>query len=248
MTRDVRSKAAGADGSESRGESADENGIGPARWLAIHDELLRGLTHALSNRLGVFEALTTVLEHGGAPDERATSNVRQNVEQLHALLQLFRLLPQRNRERDGAAAEPTLITDAVELAVQLVSHHETVRDASIVVERVNDIVPVWANPLALVHAISVALCACSSTPSASELCVILETVGDEVVVRVKCGAEAALDGEHSGSGRDAAAICWLLGPSTAPIAKAGVCEFRVSTLAAHRSKASKHQSAFSDSD
>lgn len=218
--------------------TGQEGSIGSARWLAIHDELLRGVTHALSNRLGTFEAFTSQLEHSGALDRRLTEALRGDVEDLHRLLGLFRLLPRR----EDVTAEPTLITDAVELAIPLVMQHQKLRAAAITVECIGEIPPVWSDPTALVHAISVAiLAACTDSTSVPQLIVILTTTDGEVALRVeRVEKRVGRDGEEvtASSGADvladdAAAIDWLLGSSGGAAGGDCLCEVRVPTLAAH---------------
>ncbi|MEQ1690937.1 MAG: hypothetical protein ABMA00_06610, partial [Gemmatimonas sp.] len=68
-------------------ESASGEQSGAARWLSVHDDLLRGLTHSLSNRLGTISALAYMIEL--KPDSLGTSaaTLRAESERLDALLQ-----------------------------------------------------------------------------------------------------------------------------------------------------------------
>ena len=81
---------------------------GAARWLSVHDDLLRGLTHALSNRLGTVAAASYLLDQQPTAVNTAAATLLAESERLEALLHLIRLLPYP----DGAVAEPVIPTDA----------------------------------------------------------------------------------------------------------------------------------------
>lgn len=200
-----------AEGCRHTGEAA-----GITRWLVIHDDLLRGVAHAMSNRLATIDAVAGILEIGGAPEVRFVQGLRQDAEQLEALLQTLRRLP-RGEE---TTPEPMLVTDAIEAARRLVEHHPNLRGRSLAVTMRNDIVPVIAEPIGLAHALVVALLAAARGGS-DAMVVVLETVGDEVLAHTQgvpdgtVNAPTTLDvpvDACTDAQADRAAIDWLLSP------------------------------------
>ena len=78
-----------------RSVSAEDGHPGGAeRWLSIHDELLRAMAHAVSNRLATISAVASLLEAGGTADARLLEGLRTESERLEGLL--------RRPESDGA--------------------------------------------------------------------------------------------------------------------------------------------------
>lgn len=210
---------------------------GITRWLVIHDDLLRGLAHAMSNRLATIGAVASVLGGGSTPDERFVRGLQQDAGQLEALLQTLRQLPRR----DDALPEPMLVADAVETARRLVEHHPDLRAVGVTVKTRNDVVPVLADPAALAHAMVVSLLAAVRNGGAEpDLVITLETIGDEVVVHAggdvdtPAAATQAVQAAHA----DRAAIDWLLSGSHGhadPAAPGTVIRLR--TLQASRRRA-----------
>lgn len=207
---------------------------GIARWLVIHDDLLRGLAHAMSNRLATIGAVASVLGGGSPPDERFVRGLQQDADQLETLLQTLRQLPRR----DDALPEPMLVADAVETARRLVEHHPDLRAVGVTVKTGNDVVPVLADPTALAHAMVVSLLAAVRLGGTEPAIVItLETIADEVVVRAGEDIDTLAAAAQVGQA-DRAAIDWLLSGSHGhadPAAPGTVIRLR--TLQASRRRA-----------
>lgn len=238
--------ARGAQGGFARQSRTTAAGV--RRWLSVHDELLRGVAHTLSNRLGTLEALIGLLDAGIMPDQRLVGGLRDDAVQLDGLLQTLRQLPRR----DDAGVEPMLLGDAVDLARHLVREHPRFRPGDLHgelrVEARGDVLPVRADPQAVAHAAVVAVLAAGR--AGGPVVVILETVGDTVQLRVDIGAvpEHTQDGleraepevetaseSESDIEADVAAIAWLLASSKGQV----LCEgqtlgFALPTLAASR--------------
>lgn len=209
--------------------------VGATRWLTVHDDLLRALAHAISNRMATVAATATLLEHGITPDPRVASGLATDAQRLEQLLQALRYLPRRV---DGMA-EPLLLTDALDGAQVLTHEHPDLRDRTIEIESRNDVQPVRAEPGAVLHACTVAvLAAARYTTAGRAVRVTLETVGDEV--RLVASGD---DGPHYGGEElrsdDAIAINWLLGEhgGRAEHHESG-CAFTLPTLQASRRRTS----------
>lgn len=216
---------------ETHAARGDASELGALRWLSVHDDLLRGLTHALSNRLGTISATAYMVELQPAS---AAATLRSESERLDSLLALFRLLPRRAE----ALAEPVIPTDILAQAIAITHHHPESRDMLVHIAPEGDLQPAYAEPGQMAMALCVALgtarrCAgvggsvtvrVASTTDVVEL----ETIGHGA----EGAAAAAPDGESAG---DLAAINWLLdavhGDGTLGTAGATV---RVPTLQAAR--------------
>ncbi|MDQ6612416.1 MAG: hypothetical protein M3Y64_08280, partial [Gemmatimonadota bacterium] len=98
----------------------------PARWLAVHDELLRGITHALSNRIATVSASSYLFEQGDVQIEHVSDALRVEAERLEKLLQQLRLLP----GRPDAMPEPLTANDACAAAAALHAHHLELGDCA----------------------------------------------------------------------------------------------------------------------
>jgi len=208
--------------------------IGAERWLSVHDDLLRSLAHAISNRLATIVAAASVLDAGAVPDARLLDGLRGDADRLEGLLQQLRQLPRHG----DAALEPMLFTDALDGAKRLVEEHPLLRGRELRVVSRGDVVPVRAEPGALQHAIAVALLAAARVgpgPIEAEL----ETVGDDVRLTARHDGAAA-DGDPDGIplAHDVLAMEWLLASSNGrATAHSTGCTVAVPTLQASRRRA-----------
>lgn len=220
---------------------------GVTRWLTVHDELLRGVAHALSNRLGTLAALTGILEAGIMPDVRLVGGLNDDGVQLERLLQVLRHLPRREDD----AVEPMLLTDAIDMARQLVAEHPAFRGRGadgvrdVLVRFEGDVGPVRADPTAVAHAIVVVLLAATRVHAGP---VHLTLARDGDVVRLLARGTGALEtgdlhlAENAGDERavahdsaDGAAVAWLLTHSAGQaIHEDESLGFTLPTLAASR--------------
>lgn len=201
-----------------------------ARWLAIHDELLRGISHALSNRIATVGAATYMFEHGDVAVEQAVASLRGESERLEQLLQQLRLLPQRLE----AAAEPITADDACNSAVKLHAHHGELRDFVCDTTVDPDVYPIWAEPHGFGHALLVALTTAKRN-AVNGSRIALRVSGDAAVVRFRVVADEHVAEADALNEVDASAASWLLAPhgGTARALPHG-CELEVPTLLAAR--------------
>jgi signal transduction histidine kinase len=212
-------------------DASSQNG-GAERWLCIHDELLRGLAHAISNRLATIAAAAGVLEVGEVPDARFLEGLRHDADRLEVLLQQLRQLPRRS----DAALEPMLFTDALDGAKRLVAEHTLMRGRTVSTVLAGDVLPIRAEPTAVLHATSVALLA-AARHGDGVIEAELETVGDEVRLTVRLGPGMPLTADEALQ-QDAHTIEWLLATSQgrATVSNDG-CALALPTLPASRRRA-----------
>ncbi len=201
-------------------ERSDVSGdAGAARWLSLHDDLLRGLAHAFSNRVATVAAIAALFDSSRVPDERVLSGLRNDAERLDGLLEQLRQLPRRG----DADLEPLMPSDSIRAALALFEHHPEYRDVCCTVIAADNVQPVRAEPSALQHALCVALAAAcrvgagrggaSGVGAAGAVVrVALSTEGD--VVRIEVSADGSTgEGNANALALDAGAIDWLLARS-----------------------------------
>jgi signal transduction histidine kinase len=204
---------------------------GAERWLTIHDELLRGVAHAISNRLATISAMAGVLDASVAPDPRFLEGMCSDASRLEGLLELLRQLPRRT----AAEREPLLITDVLHAARRLVSEHSAMHGREVVVTSNGDVMPVRAEPGAVVHAIAVALLA-AARHATHRVEVQLATIDDVVKLDVRGDGGVTTDGDATALlVQDAGAMAWLVAQShgsAQPLADG--CALTLPTLSASR--------------
>jgi hypothetical protein len=120
--------------------------LADARWLRVSEQVLRGLNHALSNRIAGVSAVASVLE---PDDEPLVAQLREEIGRMEQLLVLLRLLPRLA----SAGPEAIRLEDIVPDAVALALHHPEIRDAAIAVPPLQDVPPMRCRPTALLHAL-----------------------------------------------------------------------------------------------
>ena len=86
-------------GEDLGGAAAAPTGDGDVgvRWQAVIDGVMRGITHAFSNRVATLGAAAYMLEHGDLDAQEGATSLREEAERLDALVQLLRQLPSRCR-------------------------------------------------------------------------------------------------------------------------------------------------------
>ena len=205
----------------------------------MHDELLRGLTHTLSNRVGTIAAVSSLLDLGGASSARALDTLRTETDRLEQLLLLIRQLPYHTAH----AAEPILCADAVNAAIALVAHHPAARDVTCDVVQVGDVPPAWSDPGALQLALTVALISAHANASRGADSVQLRVSSRDEVLRLEVIGASAGDAMHDDAtrldarARDATAAGWLLRATNGyAVAIEGGIAIEVQSLAAARRK------------
>lgn len=161
--------------------------VARARWLELQDELLRGVTHALSNRIATVSAAAYMLEHEDMNCHEAAVSLRTETERMDALLQLLRLLP----AHDARGLEPVAPMDVIGQAVALHEHHPDLRDVAVTVTQAANVLPVLVDPHAFLQAVLLALTAAKRTAFPRMIGVTLDVSGDTEVVRVTVSPDTA---------------------------------------------------------
>jgi signal transduction histidine kinase len=208
------------------------NAEGRARWLEVHDELLRGVTHALSNRVATMSAAAYMLEYDDVTGAQAAASLRVETERMDVMLQLLRLLP----SRDDREFEPVSPGDVIAQAVALHAHHCDLRDVGVDVTVSERVLPVWVEPHALLQALLLALTSAKRSACASNGAVQLRVDGDAEEVCVTVQPESSAAGVDELAARDvaAAAACLQSALGSAVARADGGCVLTLPTLPAAR--------------
>ena len=170
----------------SQGETAEA-------WLTVSDALLRGVGHALNNRVAALSAVVQVLaatgEGGPLHDAMSSETLR-----LQRAVELIRLLPRRW----DSPAEPVLVGDAVRDAMEILPLHPDLPSLRYEWAPEGELLPVLVEPTLLTHALClVGLAAGEVAAHAGVPVVSFAGYGEEseVSVEVSAGTRAEPGGE-----------------------------------------------------
>lgn len=124
------------------------------QWLRVSEKVLKGLNHALTNRVASLEAVVSLLSDDlESPDLPLMKSLGEEVVRLTRLLHLYRAIP----------AEPFVTTEAVRLqdiipqVIELHGHHTDLRSIPVVIDAAQQTPPVLVRPSALLRCLLVLL-------------------------------------------------------------------------------------------
>jgi hypothetical protein len=115
----------------------------------IRDGILRGVAHALSNRVAALSGVAGLVDFGNLPLNRLSRALGSEVSQLGQLVEMVRLLPSDARPR-GEAIELRTMLPAV---VALHALHADLRDVACTVQDDRNAQPVHLGRSVFVHAV-----------------------------------------------------------------------------------------------
>jgi signal transduction histidine kinase len=214
---------------------------------ALRDAILRGMAHALSNRVAALGGINGLADPGEIWTERLSKALHDEARRLEDILRLMRLLPNDGRGEPGAIELQPLVPDVIALHAYQSALLQV--ECAAVYDR--ETMPVFANRPQLVHALLLAIEAAKRHAHARGGRVSVSYAGDadRVTIRVATepaaapgkGGAAAPEGTAPGIAETAtalrAAIAGVGGPSDVAVAADGEqlrIELPVPTLAAGR--------------
>ena len=165
---------------------------GAAEWLALSDDLLAGLVHALNNRV---TALSVCAELASLGDEQMLEDgvLIAEVARLQRTGALIGLLPAR-----GHASEALELAPALEEAIAVHAHHPRMRAIECTTEREDAVQPVRAPRWALLRLLLFVVDAAKAgAQDAGRDAVTLRLSSDDQSVRVRALARAS-EGAYAG--------------------------------------------------
>lgn len=205
---------------------------GLEEWLALVDQVLQGVHHALNNRIGSISAVVELLQLSDAPDMPDLNGAKTLESDLSRLVECNRVL--RLLPYDRHSGEEPLILDDV-LADVLAIHrfiHE-VRDLPVTIVPVRFVEPVRCERSALLQVLTLLLAEVKRLAKDATSVVRAMTESDEqwVCVHFQAGAPLLADVPTSAS-RYAEELAATFGGTITR--RSGAAELRLPTLKARR--------------
>jgi signal transduction histidine kinase len=158
-----------------------------AAWAATSDGILRGLNHALSNRIVTLGTLAEFVGAASGRGEQLGRALGEEVERLEELLEKFRMLP----ADVGLKPEPIHLSELLSEVVSLHQYHVDFRDVACAVIGDPDTLPVLTSRSTLIRTLLILLTAAKRAAlSRRETTVALRYGGDRstVTITIEAGA------------------------------------------------------------
>jgi signal transduction histidine kinase len=114
-------------------------------WNHVSETLVRGIAHALSNRIATIGTIAELLRVGGDDPHAMSEMLAIETERLEDLLEQMRALSARS----GGRMEAMRLSDAVAGAMALHSYHPERRSVAVTIEPGDESRPVLGDPLLL---------------------------------------------------------------------------------------------------
>lgn len=165
---------------------------------ALRDAILRGMAHALSNRVAALGGINGLADPGQIWTERLSKALHDEARRLEDILRLMRLMPNDGRGAPGAVELQPLIPDVIALH----AYHSALLQVECAAVYDRETMPVYANRPQLVHALLLAIDEAKRHARARGGRVSVSYGGDAERVSIRVATE----------------------PSTAPPAKAAAAE------------------------
>jgi hypothetical protein len=124
-------------------------------WAAVSGELLSGLTHALSNRVGTLMAVAESLDDEGGATTRAASLLDEECIRLTKIVYLLRALPPRRTR----PPEPLSVGECLNDAIALLRYHPDCRNVVPTVAGAAELPAAWGRTNKVRRALVLALLA-----------------------------------------------------------------------------------------
>lgn len=213
---------------------------------ALRDAILRGMAHALSNRVAALGGINGLADPGQIWTERLSKALQDEARRLEEILRLMRLLPDDGRGDPGAIELQALVPDVIALHAYQSALLQV--ECAAVYDR--ETMPVFANRPRLVHSLLLAIDAAKRHAHPHGGRVSVSYGGDADLVTIRVATEPAASPVKTGANTSEvaaatpvteaalrAAVSGVGGPSDIALAIEGGqmrIELAVPTLAAGR--------------
>jgi len=166
----------------------------------IRDGILRGVAHALSNRVAALSGVAGLVDFGSLPPDRLSRALGSEVSQLGQLVEMLRLLPSDAQPR----GEPIELKTLLPAVVALHALHADLLDVPCTIHHDRDAHPVHLSRSTFVHVVLVLIDAAKRDVMRDRGSVSLTYGGDSawVTVAVESLAGAAPAGPGGSGGTD----------------------------------------------
>jgi hypothetical protein len=204
---------------------------GLEEWLALVDQALQGLHHALNNRIGSLSAVVELFQMGDGPtDGTGFDSLSADLARLEECNRVVRLLP-----KDPAAGEEPLILDDVLADVFAIHRYlHDVRDLDVTIVPARYVEPVRAERWALLRVLTMLLADAKRLAKQTNAVVRAASQSDEQWVRIefRIGSPLVAEIPAATSGSYAGTLAASFGGTVTR--SPGLVQLRLPTLKARR--------------
>jgi hypothetical protein len=152
---------------------------------ALRDAIIRGMAHALSNRVAALGGINGLADPGQIWTERLSKALHDEARRLEEILRLMRLLPEDGRGDPGAIELQPLVPDVIALH----GYQSALLQVNCSALYDRETMPVFANRPRLVHALLLAIDAAKRHAQARGGCVVVSYRGDAERVTIRVATE-----------------------------------------------------------
>lgn len=182
----------------------------------LRDAILRGMAHALSNRVAALGGINGLADPGQIWTERLAKALGDEARRLEDILRLMRLLPDDGRGEAGAIELQPLVPDVIALHAYQSALLQV--ECTAVFDR--ETMPVFANRPRLVHSLLLAIDAAKRHAQRNGGRVVVSYGGDADVVTIRIATEPSPSPAKPASNAPAVAPASV--PLTADGLRAGI--------------------------
>jgi hypothetical protein len=152
---------------------------GEDEWTLLLEDLLRGLVHAMNNRV---TALSAFAEMAAMDNETLDVDMlRHEINRLHAVSSMVGVLALRSSEREALE-----LSGVLDVALNVHSHHPRIRSLPCIVEKTGAVLPVRVPRWALLRLALLMVDAAKRAGIAADAdTVTVRLSGDDAIVRVR---------------------------------------------------------------
>ena len=153
-----------------------------ASFDVLRDAILRGMAHALSNRVAALGGISGLADPGQVWTERLSKALNDEARRLEDILRLLRLLPNDGRGEPGAVELQPLVPDVIVLH----GYQSALLQVECTAVHDRETMPVFANRPQLVHALLLAIDAAKrhAQPRGARVSVSYRGDAERVTIRV----------------------------------------------------------------
>lgn len=162
---------------------------------ALRDAILRGMAHALSNRVAALGGINGLADPGEIWTERLSKALHDEARRLEDILRLLRLLPDDGRGEPGAIELQPLVPDVIALH----AYNSALLQVECAAVYDRETMPVFANRPQLVHALLLAIDGAKRHAQAHGGRVAVSYAGDADSVTIRVATEPSTAPAKGGS-------------------------------------------------
>ncbi len=157
----------------------------PNPFDALRDAILRGVAHALSNRVAALGGIAGLVDPGQLWTDKMSKALHDEARRLGDVLRLLRLVPSDVRVEAGAVELQPLLPDVVALH----AYNSALLQVECAIEYNREAMPVFGNRIQIVRALLLVIDAAKQHARTNSGRVVIRYAGDAERVRVEVSTE-----------------------------------------------------------